>query len=426
MKRVVFVMFTVIASFKLMAQDISYAKEVVKALASPEFKGRGYVEDGNRIAAKYIQAQYVSIGLKPMAKEFFQPFKIEVNTFPGTMELQLDTTKLVAGKDFIIDPLSAGIKGEFSVYTIKRRDLLNESMVGKAVRYSEGKFLVIDERNTSTESKEDKAKLDDIQSALMYSPQLSHAGTIIITDKKLDWSTAPQQAGKAVFTVNSAYDISTLLKVKVSADASLINYKTQNIVGYVPGREQPDSFLVVLAHYDHLGKMGDKVYFPGANDNASGVAMLLNLAKYYKANPHRYSVVFIALGAEEIGIMGAKHFVDNPLFDLKRIKFLVNFDLAGTGEEGIKVVNGSVYRDKFDQLVKYNEANNYLNSVQIRGAACNSDHCLFYQKGVPSFYIYTLGGIKAYHDIYDKWETLPLTEFEDYTKLMIEFYNGIN
>lgn len=162
-------------------------------------------------------------------------------------------------------------------------------------------------------------------------------------------------AGKGGVYRSHAYDISTLLKVKVSADASLINYKTQNIVGYVPGRSSLTLFSG-LAHYDHLGKMGDKVYFPGANDNAaSGVAMLLNLAKYYNANPHRYSsVVFIALGAEEIGIVGAKHFVDNPLFDLKRIKFLVNFDLAGT-EEGIKVANGSVYRDRFDHL-KYNEA----------------------------------------------------------------------
>jgi aminopeptidase YwaD len=136
-------------------------------------------------------------------------------------------------------------------------------------------------------------------------------------------------------------------------------------------------------------------------------------------------MVFVALSAEELGILGAKAFTDNPPIDLKKIKFLVNFDLAGTGDEGIKVVNGSVFKDKFDLLTRINTEQKLLPKVDIRGAACNSDHCLFYQKGVPCFYIYTLGGIQAYHDILDKSETLPLTEFADYCKLMIDFFNKI-
>ena len=181
--------------------------------------------------------------------------------------------------------------------------------------------------------------------------------------------------------------------------------------------------IVVLAHYDHLGKMGRDTYFPGANDNASGVAMILNLAKYYSANKPEYTMVFVALGAEELGLLGAKAFTDNPPVDLKKIKFLVNFDLAGTGDEGIKVVNGSVFRNKFDLLTRINDEKKLLPKVDIRGPACNSDHCLFYQKGVPCFYIYTLGGIQAYHDVSDKSDTLPLTEFVDFCSLIIEFFD---
>ena len=171
--------------------------------------------------------------------------------------------------------------------------------------------------------------------------------------------------------------------------------------------------------------MGKDTYFPGANDNASGVAMILNLAKHYSTHQPKYTTIFIALSGEELGILGAKAFTDHPLIDLAKIKFLVNFDLAGTGEEGIRIVNGSIFKEKFDLISKINQQQNLLPKIDIRGAACNSDHCFFYQNGVPCFYIYTQGGIRAYHDIYDKYETLPLTEFVDYCKLMILFFDSI-
>jgi hypothetical protein len=110
---------------------------------------------------------------------------------------------------------------------------------------------------------------------------------------------------------------------------------------------------------------------------------------------------------------------------LKIIKFLINFDLAGTGDECIQVVNGKKYQNKFDLLTSINKERILLPQIKIRGEACNSDHCMFQMKGVPCFYIYTLGGIQAYHDIYDTGETSPLTEFQDYFTLMAEFINRI-
>ena len=124
-------------------------------------------------------------------------------------------------------------------------------------------------------------------------------------------------------------------------------------------------------------------------------------------------------------MLGSMYFTEHPLFDLERIKFLVNFDLAGTGEEGIRIVNGSIYRKECDIIKRLNDEYQLLPKVDIRGAACNSDHCMFYEKGVPCFFIYTQGGIKAYHDIYDRYETLPLTEFVDYMQLMTLFFEEI-
>ena len=96
-------------------------------------------------------------------------------------------------------------------------------------------------------------------------------------------------------------------------------------------------------------------------------------------------------------------------------------DIMGTGDEGIKVVNATEHKKEFDQLVKINSEKNLLPLVSPRGKAANSDHYFFEEAGVKTFFIYTLGGIKAYHDIYDRPETLPLTKFVEVYKLLLEF-----
>ncbi len=198
-------------------------------------------------------------------------------------------------------------------------------------------------------------------------------------------------------------------------------YRTQNVAGYIPGTACPDSFLVYTAHYDHLGMMGKGTFFPGANDNASGTALMLGLARYFSRHPQRYSVVFIGFTGEEAGLLGSGFFADHPLIRLANIKFLVNLDLVGTGVDGITVVNATEFPDQFKMLSQINDTGRYLVNIKKRGKACNSDHCPFYTRGVPCFFIYTLGGIAAYHNLDDRPETLPLTSFEGLTKLLIAF-----
>ncbi len=204
--------------------------------------------------------------------------------------------------------------------------------------------------------------------------------------------------------------------IELSIDSKYYpGYRTQNVIGVREGAIFPDSIIMVTAHYDHLGRMGKKTYFPGANDNASGVALLLNLAATLK-NPQN-TLIFVAFGAEELGLLGSRHFIENQSVDLSRVKFLINLDITGTGDEGITVVNGSVFEKHIEMLKAINNQSNLLSQIKTRGEACISDHCFFYLAGVPCFYIYTLGGIKAYHDIYDRYQTLPLTEFEDLSHL---------
>jgi Zn-dependent M28 family amino/carboxypeptidase len=201
------------------------------------------------------------------------------------------------------------------------------------------------------------------------------------------------------------------------------------MIGYVRGVVEPDSFLVFTAHYDHLGRMGKDVYFPGANDNASGTAMLLDLARYYSAEGKQpwYSIAFICLSGEETGLNGSGYYTRNPLFPLKQIKFLVNLDMVGTGSEGITMVNATVFKEAYERMVKINADHEYILTVKQRGESCNSDHCPFYQMGVPAVFIYSQGKeFTEYHNPDDKSSILPLTEYKDIFRLMVDFMDSFH
>lgn len=402
------------------AQVKDYATEVVSILASDSLAGRGFVDDGDKKAARFIRKEFERFGLEPIQDSYYQPFNIPINTYPDSIFLSIDGTPIQVGSDFHISPGSPSLSGTFEVVFIEQDEIFDLEILQQKLRASRDNILVLDEYPDSLLDTPKQNRLNQIEQFLTKHPNNPAAATILLTSEKLTWF------GSQIVDANPSLRIK---KERFPPDAKSItlelnnefinSYPTQNVFGMIEGTES-DSTIVMMAHYDHFGKMGQAI-FPGANDNASGVAMLLSLAKYYSENPPSHTMIFVAFGAEELGLIGSKYFVDNPIIDLQNIKFVLNFDLAGTGDDGIQVVNGSVYRDQFDRLVALNQQFNLLPDVRIRGAACNSDHCNFDRKQVPGFYIYTLGGIRAYHDIYDRAETLPLTEFEDYFRLIILF-----
>jgi Zn-dependent M28 family amino/carboxypeptidase len=95
----------------------------------------------------------------------------------------------------------------------------------------------------------------------------------------------------------------------------------------------------------------------------------------------------MAFSGEEIALLGSKYYTEHPLFPLANIRFLVNMDIMGTGDEGITVVNGTIYKSAFDDLVKINDREHLLKLVKLRGETANSDHYFFYKNHVPSLFI---------------------------------------
>ena len=183
---------------------------------------------------------------------------------------------------------------------------------------------------------------------------------------------------------------------------------------------------MLTAHYDHLGRMGSATYFPGANDNASGVAMLLQLGHMIRNRPLRkYDLILVAFAGEEIGLLGSKQMAESNIISLDSMKFLLNLDIMGSGEEGITVVNGRVFSKEFRRLQKLNQKLKAVPIVKARGKSANSDHHFFTEKGVRSFFIYTMGENKNYHDVYDTYENLSFSSFEKLSDLFYIFLRKI-
>ena len=373
---VILIFFLSFSNHFIFCQDLSYPKEIVKQLTSETFWGRGYTKNGMSKASAFLVEEFKKIGLQPFSgKSYTQEFYYPVNTFPGKMSVSINGTRLHPGQDFIVSPESHG--AQFS-----------------------GRLIQIDSNHFTNKEKTIEVVLQD----------------------KLMWSVATEEKEHTTLFVQkkNIKDLPTEININIENEF-ISHFKASNVCGVVKGTEEPDSLIVITAHYDHLGGMGSKTYFPGANDNSSGIALLLSLAQYYSNHPLKYSVGFICFAGEEAGLLGSNFFVHNSLVQLNQIRFLINLDLTGTGDDGITVVNGSVLKNEFNILNEINNQNHYLSKIKSRGKAANSDHYWFSEQGVSSFFIYTMGGIQAYHDVYDKYETLPLTEFQDLKQLIIDF-----
>ncbi|WP_400193338.1 M28 family metallopeptidase [Hymenobacter sp. B81] len=397
-------------------QDMARVRRTIDYLASPRLHGRGYVRGGDAKAADFLVRRFAELGLEPLAPNFRQPFTLTVNTFPDRLILRVDGQTLRPGYDFIADPISGGGRIEGPVTPLDSLIFTDEA-AGR-------RFLAQPlERHIVVLRQRDADRLRTLPDE--FARHLAQAAALItLVPDKLTASVADRQAPQPQLRVLASRWPATARRAKLDVTARLArNYRSQNVLGLVRGSTQPDSLLVITAHYDHLGRMGGRTYFPGANDNASGTALLLELAAHFARPENRpaYSIAFMAFGAEEAGLLGSRHFVAQPLVALPRIRFLLNLDLAGTGQDGLTVVNGRIHERAYQQLVRLNDQGRYVPSIAARGKAANSDHYPFSEAGVPAFFVYQRGTPSFYHDVLDRAATLPLTGFPGAFQLLTAF-----
>lgn len=408
------------------AQDSTVAREHIRYLSSKELHGRGVAYNGEHNAAKYIIQQLTEHGIEPLGKDFIQKYEQAAFAMEGDVKCILEGEHLIAGEDFRIMPFSISLNDKYNLIRISPRDLINkkkiEAINNKYADVMSHSLIYIDNTKVKFKKKKDEEQYTAALASLKRLNPFNSAGIVEGVDKMPAWGLSGTN-----FKRNLAY---IYLKADKISDKDkdvefyytnkLTKYTHFNVCGMVPGTEHPEQYIVLTCHYDHLGAMGEEVYFPGAHDNASGCAFVLNMAQYFSEHPCKYSIAFLFFAGEESGLLGSKHFCDNPLIPLENIKYVINYDLLGGGDDGIMLVNSTEGKglELYKHLMEINEGEQLLPKIAQRSNAANSDHYFFTQHKVPAIFMYTMGGkTGAYHDPSDTNENCSLTMFDNIFKL---------
>jgi Zn-dependent M28 family amino/carboxypeptidase len=198
-------------------------------------------------------------------------------------------------------------------------------------------------------------------------------------------------------------------------DGTSVTYNGVNVLGLIPGTRATDRYIVITAHYDHEGIKNGEIY-NGADDNASGVATMLEIAARLKAAPPEHSVLIVALDGEERGLLGARHFVEAPPFPLSAIALNINYDMTARAETDGKLwVVGAYQHPNLRPILEPIPANGAValafgkDTPEDKGEdnwVMASDHGAFHRAGVPFLYF----GVN-YHPDYHR----PTDDFDRIT-----------
>ncbi|HEY4360671.1 MAG TPA: M28 family peptidase [Bryobacteraceae bacterium] len=452
----------------------------VQYLASPKLKGRATGSPELESAAQHIAAQFKSFGLKPASgTDFEQPFSVTINAHLGpanhfvvhSNKAQEGSTKatLTSAKDYI--PYSFSSSGTFSGpvvfagYGITASDLHYDDYAGLDVKDKIVMILRDEPQEHDAKSIFDGTELTtNANVALKASNAKAHGarGVILINDSAahpgdadklpaFGAATGPTDAG-IFFVQVKASEADAWIKAegkdlkelqagidsdlkprsfafsKLTADLAVdIKHDTKivhNVEAYLPG--QTDEYVVIGAHYDHLG-LGDEhslapsligTIHPGADDNASGTAGVIELARYLSQQPkQKRGFLFLTFAGEELGLLGSSWYVNHPLLPLEKAAAMINMDMIGRIREGKVYVNGSGTGTTLAKLVADIPAPAGLHlDLSDKLGYGGSDHMSFTIKSVPVLFFFS-GLHGDYHkpsDTPDKIDSTDAAKLLDY------------
>lgn len=404
----------ILTIFQSNAQDIQYVRKQLDRLCSPEFYGRAYYKKGDNLAASYLSDQFKGHGLRSFEKDYFQHYSFNVNSLEE-VSVKINDKKLKFGKDFMMNPSSGSLSDSFKPLLIDAQLMKNPGrLLGAMEQAGKNIVVIIDSLGLNN------PELYHFVKSLALEGKLGIAGLIEVYPKTPIGRVGRKYLPVPHIQLNREAMPPFFDEVEINVKNKYYdNYPTSNVIGYIPG--QTDKYIVFTAHYDMCGSFGEGNYFPGASDNGSGTAMVLDLARHFATGEKPYySVAFMLFSGEERGLMGSKNYVNNPLFPLDKIKLAINLDMVGTGQEGVILFNG-IQRPLEAAIVQsINEKKHYMKDVEERMGTANSDHWPFHKKEVPAIFFLTKGRSGGVHNIYDTVDKLPLYGYENLFKLVID------
>ncbi len=429
-------------------------KEHVYFLASDSLKGRKPGTIGGRIAAEYIRDQLIENGLTPLGEDGFQYFSVTTSVEPGdNNSLSFRNIEAIPGEDFKpmifssndnleAEVVFAGYGIELDHDSVKWNDYENLNVEGKWVMILRGDpependsslFISFgNDRDKVLTARDKKAKgvifvsgvnssADDKLMANTFSRVTASAGlpainiTRALADSIMGDGRSIADIERKIIEDRKTIGFAIAVNIKGKTDLDRVEVKTQNIIAIIEGNDPvlKDQYILIGAHYDHLGMGGhgsgsrtpDTIAIHnGADDNASGVAAVLELAEKFNSERSKLkrSVVFMAFGAEEMGLLGSQFFTNEPEIDLRDVVLMVNFDMIGRfdNDKRALMIAGTGTAEQMEELLRKHEENSDMNFTHSPEGYGASDHASFYGAGVPVMFFFT-GAHEDYHTPFD-------------------------
>jgi len=410
----------------LFAQSTEEVKKIAKELSSKKYYGRGYEKQGDRKAAKYIAAEMKQVGLTPVWADYYQSFTLATNTFEGNTNLTIDGKSLTPGKDFLVKKSCPSILQKMIIVEIPNEALSNPAKLREyqAMNLS-GKMVVIDYDEAISRI----AKHDTIAKGYF---KLQTTTYVSLTDQPLRWFGIMGRSVQDRISISiskSAYKRGSKEALVEVQSTFIPNYSTSNVAGMVKGKKYPNKYVIICGHYDHLGMHGSSTYFPGADDNASGIGCIIEMARYFAKpeNQPDYSIIFAAFSGEEMGLLGAGYFVENPPVALKSIVSTINLDMVGFGEKNFLAHNGENEPALMDQFEAAKGARQIDLTLTPKENINQSDHFPFTEKKIPTVFI--TSGVKDspfYHSIDDTMENTTFAKAGELMKLIVAYVDSLD
>jgi aminopeptidase YwaD len=438
---------------------VNELRKEIKYLSSDSLKGRLTGSTGDSLAAEYIRKELTSFGLTPLTGDGLQRFEVTKRIIPGkNNSFYFNGTNYTPEKDFM--PLSFSSDGVLEAevvfagygFNINTDSLKWNDYSGIDVK---GKWVMI--LRTDPEAENTKSPYiqysGDRDKALM-AKDMGAGGVLLVSGPVSDAQDSFEplnsegfSVGIPVFRIKREVADAILLKSKktiesleksintsrkpsgfstkvpLNANAEIVKEiaNTRNVVMLLPGEDEQlkNEYVIIGAHFDHLGMGGqgsssrapDTVgVHHGADDNASGVSMMLELAEKFALTrgSHKRSIICIAFSGEEEGLLGSKHFTDDPGIDLSKVNAMINLDMVGRlNDTSMLQISGVGTAAGLRELV-YSKSDTTTIKLKLSDEGYGpSDHSSFYFKNIPVLFYFT-GAHLDYHTPADTWDKINL------------------
>ena len=460
----------VFLSQNLTGQEAITAKDLYKHvdfLASDSLKGRKPGTEESKIAAQYIADEFKHYGLKLLAEDGFQYFDVKSGVKLGDNYLKINGADVEPGKDYTVLSYSENVKSKSDILflgygfdinddKLKWNDYQDVDVTDKWVMIFRGHPELDQRMSLFSNYADERAKIltakdkgaigvifvspvkldekDELIPLKMGRGDVKAGLPVIQVKRELAEKIANKSIAELEKTLNDgrtpvSFNCQSEIEIKTEVNYEVL--KTQNVIGVIEGNDPvlKNEYIVVGAHYDHFGSGGPGsgsrqpdtlAIHNGADDNASGVATILEIAQKLAAQSKeiKRNIIFIAFAAEESGLLGSQYFMNHPLIDIKMIDAMLNFDMVGRLNSTTNEVSvgGTGTAAEWETILTDYQKNSPLKLAFSKEGYGPSDHASFYSQNIPVLFFNT-GVHNDYHTPADDTEFINFDGQEKLTKM---------